>query len=100
MYNIMSVISVYCPQVGCTELEKDEFWEEVMTQMAKIPDEEILWIGGDLNSQIGKDNTGKDEVMGVYGYEGRNRVCTEQGDDSSYLFIMKCLYKKNLVFLG
>lgn len=56
-------MSEYYPHVGCTELEKDEFWIEVKNEGAKIANEEMLWIGGDLNSHVGKENTGKEEVM-------------------------------------
>ena len=34
---IANILSVYAPQVGCTEQEKDEFWELLDESVGKIP---------------------------------------------------------------
>ena len=57
----VNVVCVYVPQVGCTDEEKDEFWVLLCEVTRKIPNEEVLWIAGDLNGHIG----GKDLDEGV-----------------------------------
>ena len=70
-------MSVYAPQVGCTEQEKDEFWELLDEAVGKIPCNERVWIGGDLNGHVGEGNTGEVFVgrfgLGVRNAEG-NRI--------------------------
>ena len=34
---VMNLISVYAPQAGCDEEEKDRFWEQIEDMMVKIP---------------------------------------------------------------
>ena len=71
---MMEVVSVYAPQVGRTEKEKEEFWEVLDECIGKIPEEELLVIGGDLNGHVGRDRSGFEEVMGIYGYGERNEA--------------------------
>ena len=71
----VNVVCVYAPQVGCTDEEKDEFWDLLCEVTRKIPYEEVLWIAGDLNGHIG----GKSLDEGVIGrYEVGTR--NEGGD--------------------
>ncbi|XP_047492408.1 craniofacial development protein 2-like [Penaeus chinensis] len=37
----MNVVCIYAPQVGCTDEEKDDFWEQLGDVMLKIPDAEV-----------------------------------------------------------
>ena len=40
--------------------------------MGRIPESDGLLIGGDVNGHIGRDITGYDDVIGLYGYGDRN----------------------------
>ena len=59
------------PQVECTDKEKDGFWDLLCEVTRKIPNEEILWIAGDLNGHIGGKNLGEG-VIGRYRVGTRN----------------------------
>ena len=54
---MLNIISVYAPQVGCSQQEKDQFYENLESEMRRIPLHEELIIGGDLNGHIGKDRS-------------------------------------------
>ena len=63
---MVNLISVYAPQAGCDEEEKD--------MMVKIPQEEGVWIGGDLNVHVGDSNEGASEAnMGKHGLGKMNK---------------------------
>ena len=49
----LHVISAYAPQVGCTDQEKDSFWEGLDEVLQQIPDTEQVILAGDLNGHIG-----------------------------------------------
>ena len=69
---IWNIFSIYAPQVGRPEQEKIEFWEKFENEIGQIPQSEVLLVGGDVNSHIGSDNAGYEEVMGHYGYGNKN----------------------------
>lgn len=69
---IYHLFSVYAPQVGRSTAEKDDFREKLEDILAAISDDEGIIIGGDLNCHLGADNTGYEEVMGLYGFGVRN----------------------------
>jgi len=69
---IINVISAYAPQVGRSDLEKEEFWEELRQMVAKISVGEMLWVGGDLNGHVGRAVDGYEGVHGGFGYGDRN----------------------------
>ena len=49
---VLNIISVYAPQVGCSQQEKDKFYENLETEMRRIPLHEELIIGGYLNGHV------------------------------------------------
>ena len=69
---IANVVSAYAPQVGTTDIEKDNFWNSLGSVMTKIPRSETVWLGADLNGHVGEGNHGAAEVMGRYGVGVRN----------------------------
>jgi len=73
---LINVMSVYAPQTGCDETEKTEFWEDLIDELAEIPSQEQLWIGGDFNGHVGCDNVGKEQAIGQYGIG----ICNEEGE--------------------
>ena len=70
----MEVMSVYAPQVGRTEKEKEEFWEILDDYIGKVSEDQLLVIGGDLNGHVGRDRSGFEEVMGIDGNGERNEA--------------------------
>lgn len=69
---VCHVFSVYAPQVGRPTNEKEEFWEFIEDEVARVPANEGLIIGGDVNAHVGSDCSGYEDVMGVFGYGQRN----------------------------
>ena len=53
--SIICFFSVYAPQTGLPEHEKDKFYNDLLVQTAITPAEEFLLICGDLNGHVGKD---------------------------------------------
>ena len=93
---VCHVVSAYAPQGGRSEEEKAEFWGILDDSIGRIPEEDLLIIGGDLNGHVGKDNKGFEEVMGIYGFGERN----EDGENildfcqSRRLSILNTMFKK------
>ena len=71
--NIMlNIISVYVPQVGCSQQEKDQFYENLESEIRRILLHEELIIGGDLNGHVGKDRSNFERKHGGHGYGQQN----------------------------
>ena len=66
------VISVYASQVGRTWEKKESFVEELEHMIRKIPGNETLIIGGDLNAHLGEWNKDYREKHGQHGYGNSN----------------------------
>ncbi|PIO73113.1 hypothetical protein TELCIR_04931 [Teladorsagia circumcincta] len=45
--------TIYAPQAGCPESEKDEFYLSLDDAIRSIPDGDYLTIAGDLNGHVG-----------------------------------------------
>ena len=65
-------ISVYAPQVGCPDVEKEQFYDLLQEIVCKVPNSEVFFPIGDWNSHVGRVAGGFDVVRGGYGYENRN----------------------------
>ena len=93
---IVNIFSVYAPQSGRSEEEKQEFWEKISNAVSGVPLTEGLIIGGDLNGHIGTDRTGFEDIRGIYGIGERN----QEGEavlefcQSHSLTILNTMYKK------
>ena len=69
---MISVISAYAPQSGCTQDEKDTFVEDMEALIRSIPDTERVVIGADMNSHVGTMDDTYVEVHGGHGYGRQN----------------------------
>ena len=69
---MLNIISVYAHQVGCSQQEKDQFYENLESEMRRIPLHEELIIGGDLNGHVGKDRSNFEREHGGHGYGQQN----------------------------
>ena len=61
---MLNVISAYAPQVGCIRKEKKTFWLDLDETVKKIPRNEKIVVGADLNGHVGEGNNGDEECMG------------------------------------
>jgi len=64
---IINIMSVYAPQVGCDDEEKDKFWQDLDSMCTEIPDVETALIAGDFNGHVGERNLAIERVHGRYG---------------------------------
>ena len=55
------------------EEEKDAFYDSLQKTVDETPSYDVLLLMGDLNAKIGRDNRGKESIMGQHGLgEGNN----------------------------
>ena len=73
---IYTFLSVYAPQTGRPDAEKDIFYDQLNSIIAKVPSNEVLIPGGDWNGHVGVSADGFEEVHGGFGFGERN----EEGD--------------------
>ena len=64
----MNIISVYAPQVGCSDDEKLTFWEELDDVLQPIPDKEGLVVIGDFNGHVGMERADLERWHGGHSY--------------------------------
>ena len=69
---MLNVISAYAPQVGCILEEKETFWLDLDKTVKKIPRNERIVVGADLNEHVEEGNNGDEECMGRHGLGKRN----------------------------
>ena len=69
---VVNVLSLYSPQVGRSEEEKDVFWDKVFQLVNNIPQNDVVIVAGDLNGHVGKTSSGYEGVHGGFGYGDRN----------------------------
>lgn len=71
-----NIISAYAPQQGCSQDEKNEFWNQLEDSISQVPGNEQLMLAGDLNGHIGRCRDGYERWHGGETIGGRN----EEGD--------------------
>ena len=69
---MLNVISEYAPQVGCIREEKKTFWMDLDESAEKIPRNERIVVGADLNGHVGEGNNDDEECTGRHGLGKRN----------------------------
>ena len=60
----INVFSIYAPQTGCPDEEKEKFWTDLQEEMEKVDDNEKCIVNGDLNGHIGTNN---DSIRCIHG---------------------------------
>ena len=68
----LNVISVYAPQVGCIREEKKAFSLDLDETVEKIPKNERIVVGADLNGHVVEGNKGDEKCLGRHGLGKRN----------------------------
>ena len=69
---VFAFISVYAPQVGHPDVEKEQFYDLLQEIVSKVPNSEILIPIGDWNGHVGRVTGGFEAVHGGFGYGNRN----------------------------
>ena len=69
---VLIVISAYAPQVGCIRNEKQAFWLDLDETVEKMPKNERIVVGVDLNGHVKEENNVDEECTGRHGLEKRN----------------------------
>ena len=69
---VVNIICAYAPQVGCTEEEKETFWEQMDQELSATLDDERVIVGGYLNGHIGRSRDGIERIHGGWGMRDRN----------------------------
>ena len=69
---MLNVIREYAPQVGCIREEKKTFWMDLDETAEKIPRNERIVVGADLNGHVGEGNNDDEECTGRHGLGKRN----------------------------
>ena len=69
---MLNVISAYAPQVGCIREEKETFWLDLDETVKKIPRNERIVMGADLNGHVGEGNNGDEKCISRHELGKRN----------------------------
>ncbi|KAL8125469.1 hypothetical protein AgCh_012960 [Apium graveolens] len=69
---VVNIVSAYAPHPGLGEEEKKLFWDCLDDLVSTIPNDQILYIGGDFNGHIGEHSDGYVGTHGGFGYGIRN----------------------------
>ena len=69
---MLNVISAYAPEVGCIREDKEAFWLELDETVEKIPKNERIVVGADLNEHVEEGNNDEEKYMGRHGLGKRN----------------------------
>ena len=70
---IVTAVSVYTPQCGLSEEEKDRFYDELIAVTSKFGDNELVIVGSDFNGHVRKSSEGYVGVHVGFGFGSRNK---------------------------
>ncbi|VDP10808.1 unnamed protein product [Heligmosomoides polygyrus] len=62
-----TIMSVYAPQTGCSEHDKDDFYLSLEEAIRSVPEDDYLSIAGDMNGHVGSGRRGVEGFMEVKG---------------------------------
>ena len=62
-----TIITVYTPTNETEKALKEAFYQKLQSVIDKTPKKDIIILMGDLNAKIGKNNCGKEKIMGKEG---------------------------------
>ena len=70
---IINIVSAYAPHAGRSDVEKEEFWFCLTKLLSEIKNDEIIFVGGDMNGHVGIETDGFEGIHGGNGYGKRNK---------------------------
>ena len=93
---VVNVLSVYAPQVGRSEEEKDTFWDKAFQLVSSMPQNEMVIVAGDLNGYVGKNSDGYEGVYGGFRYGDRNTkgIRILEFDNAMDMILCNTMFKK------
>ena len=68
----VTILQCYAPTNTSSLESKEEFYEQIQATMDKIPKRDLQILMGDLNANVGSDNTDKEVIMGRHGVGEQN----------------------------
>lgn len=71
-YGCISIVQCYAPTNEDKDDIKETFYEELNEMVSSIPKHDVLIVMGDMNTKVGTDNTGVEDVMGKHGAGAQN----------------------------
>ena len=63
---------MYVPQLGLDDKVKDAFYDDLLSVVSEVSDQDILIPCGDWNGHIGRDSAGFHGIHGGYGFGEHN----------------------------
>ena len=76
---VVTFLSVYAPQSGLSDMDKDLFFDQLGPVTARIPRSEFLIPCGDWNGHVGRTGTEYWEVYGRTAMVGLNQMLRVRG---------------------
>ena len=73
----VNIFSVYAPQTGSSEEEKDQCWSALQEKLKKIDESERCIVGGDMNGHIGNGHDAISRIHGGNAYGDGMRMKTK-----------------------
>ena len=70
--SVINIFSVYSPQTGLSVVEKDSFYNALLSNISIVSPDEYLLVCGDFNGHVGKAPEGFNGVHGGHGFGSRN----------------------------
>ena len=70
---IITIVSAYAPKKRLADIDKNKFYEILISCLSKLSENEIVFLGGDSNGHVGRSSNGCENVHGSFGYETRNQ---------------------------
>ena len=70
---VVTVISVYAPQSGRSEKEKEKFYEDLTAEVPVLSRHGICFVLEDFYGHVGRSSLGYDGIHGGFGWSERNK---------------------------
>ena len=63
----VTIIQCSVPTNALSAEDKEEFYNQLQATIDRVPKRDLRIVMGDMNTQVGADNTEKEQIMGKYG---------------------------------
>jgi hypothetical protein len=95
---ILRIVTVYAPQAGLPESEKEIFWQTLDSVMPIPNSAEFVVLAGDLNGHVGMHADGFPGIHGGFGFGTRNKegLAILEFAASTNLILANTFYSKKL----
>lgn len=68
----LTVVQAYAPTNDTMDEERDEFYNQLQDTVSTCNRNDMIVVKGDLNAEVGSNNTNREEVMGKFGVMNNN----------------------------